>query len=283
MYRVGMDLGSSYTKGVLVDETSQIVDYVALKTGYDFKKASQKIIDRFSLSHTIEYPVYSCGYGREQLDVPYSSKSEITALAEAVSNNYRQSVEVIDIGGQDTKYIKILENGRIDRFKLNRKCAAGTGAFLEEIAFRLSVDPAEFSGLAKQSTEQITLNSYCTVFAVSEIIGLVKHGCSLANIVQGVYQSIIKRCEEMAPLQTTLIITGGIPDKHPMLVELFKELFEDTRSPALSQFMAAYGCVLLSNNKREYPPPTQVKPFSEVQTNDCEACSHSSEFHVEIL
>ncbi|MCK5347399.1 MAG: hypothetical protein KAR20_28510 [Candidatus Heimdallarchaeota archaeon] len=253
MYHIGLDLGTSYTKGVLVNNENQITDYLAVKTGYDFKSASKKIIDHFSQDYEIEFPVYTCGYGREQVIVPFFANSEITALAMAVFNEYQQKIEVIDIGGQDTKYVRISESGSVEKFKLNRKCAAGTGAFLEKIAFRLDVAPEKFDELAKQSTEKIKINSFCTVFAVSEIIGLIKQGISLPNIVMGVYNSIVKRCEEMAPPQNTLVFTGGIPDKHPMIVELFKKIWPDTKSPDFSQFLAAYGCLLLNNEKKELP------------------------------
>jgi len=246
VYRIGLDLGTSYTKGVLVDSERRMVDQLAVKTGYDFKTASNQIIDYFSRQHEIEYPVYSCGYGREQLEVAHIANSEITALARAAFDKYQHALEVIDIGGQDTKYVRISATGQVEKFKLNRKCAAGTGAFIEEIAFRLGIAPEQFDELARQATETIKLNSYCTVFAVSEILGLIKQGTSLPNIVLGIYHSIIRRCEEMAPLQRALVLTGGIPDKHPKIVQLFKELHPGTTSPDRSQFLAAYGCVLLN-------------------------------------
>jgi len=245
VYYVGLDLGSSYTKGVLVDQDNTVCDRLALKTGYDFKSVSQQIIDHFSRGHAIEYPIYTCGYGREQVDIPFTAMSEIIALARAVYDYYPQKTEVIDIGGQDTKYIRISDTGIVEKFKLNRKCAAGTGAFLEEIAFRLNVPPEKFNEFALQSTQATEINSFCTVFAVSEIIGLIKEGAPLPDIVLGIYRSIIKRCEEMAPLQNTLVVTGGIPEYHPMIVSLFKKLWPATENPAHSQFLAAYGCVLL--------------------------------------
>lgn len=243
-----MDLGSSYTKGVLVDQDNNICDRLALKTGYDFKSISQQIIDHFAQKHALEYPVYTCGYGREQVEFPFVAASEIIALARAVYDRYPQKTEVIDIGGQDTKYIRISKTGMVEKFKLNRKCAAGTGAFLEEIAFRLNISPEKFNEFARQSTKATEINSFCTVFAVSEIIGLIKEGVPLPDIVLGIYRSIIKRCEEMAPLQTTLVITGGIPEFHPMIVNLFKKLWPDTKNPEYSQFLAAYGCVLLQRS-----------------------------------
>ncbi len=250
MYKVGIDLGSSYTKGVLVDVNNNILDYHLVKTGFDFKKASRKIIERFSENHKIEYPVYTCGYGREQLDVPTVANSEITALAKAVYHKYKRTCSVLDIGGQDTKFIKVNDSGGVERFKMNRKCAAGTGSFIEEIAFRLDVTATEFNEIAEQATEEIQINSYCTVFAVSEIIGKIKGGTSLPNLVLGIYHSVIDRCFEMSLIEDCLIITGGIPDNHPLIVKLFKEKFNNTESPEKSQFLSAFGCVLLNEDKK---------------------------------
>ncbi len=246
MYRVGLDLGSSYTKGVLVDDGGRIVDHVAVRTGYDFRAASKTVLERFATRYEIRYPVFSCGYGREQLDVPHEANSEIIALAAAVHHVYPERLDIIDIGGQDTKYVRLDETGYVENFKMNRKCAAGTGAFLEEIAFRLGMDPSMFDSMARKATTDIRLNSYCTVFAVSEIIGLIKNGSPMPDIVRGVYHSIAKRCEEMALPRHTLVFSGGVPDRHPMIVEIFSRRWPDIRKPELPQFMAAFGCVLLS-------------------------------------
>ncbi|PIP54674.1 MAG: hypothetical protein COX07_04015 [Bacteroidetes bacterium CG23_combo_of_CG06-09_8_20_14_all_32_9] len=249
MYYLGLDLGSSYTKGILTDENNQIIDYHVFKTGFDFKKAAQKVIARFSKNYKIEFPVFTCGYGRTEIDEPLISNSEIIALSEAVFNIYKKECSVIDIGGQDTKYIKINQYGQVDKFKMNRKCAAGTGSFIEEIAFRLNVSALEFSKLAEQSKQDIKINSYCTVFAVSEIIGMMKKGIIMPDVVNGIYKSVISRCTELAPIEDFLVITGGIPDNHPMMVKLFKKTFPESDCPPKSQFLAAYGCVLLNHSK----------------------------------
>ena len=250
MHYLGIDLGSSYTKGVLVDENNQIVDYHFAKTGFDFNKASKKIIDKFSANHEIQYPVFTCGYGREQLDIPFISNSEIIALSRAVYGKYKRKCSIIDIGGQDTKYIKINDQGQVDKFKMNRKCAAGTGSFIEEIAFRLDISAMEFNDFAKQATEEVKINSFCTVFAISEIIGMIKKGFVLPNIILGIYNSVVERCVEMSPLEDYLIITGGVPDNHPEIIRLFKDRFTNSDSPEKSQFLAAYGCVLLNNQTK---------------------------------
>ena len=150
-YKIGIDLGSSYTKGVLVDENNKVIDFLSVKTGFDFNKAAKKIIDKFSLNRNIQYPILTCGYGRDQLNVPFVSNSEIIALSRAVYDKYKKACSIIDIGGQDTKYIKVNDLGQVDKFKMNRKCAAGTGSFIEEIAFRLDVSALEFNNIAEQA------------------------------------------------------------------------------------------------------------------------------------
>jgi len=246
MYKLGLDLGSSYTKGVIVDQHHKMVNRFCVKTGYSFDNAAQKIISRFSGEYEIESPFYTCGYGREQLAVPFIANSEIIALARGVFEVYQRKCSIIDIGGQDTKYVKINELGQVDKFKMNRKCAAGTGSFLEEIAFRLDISPREFNEFAEQADDEVKINSFCTVFAVSEIIGMIKNGTSMANIIIGIYNSIVTRCIELSPVEDYLVVTGGLPDTHPMIVKLFNKVFPNSGSPEHSQFLAAYGCVLLN-------------------------------------
>lgn len=249
MYRLGIDLGSSYTKGVLVDENNQMVAFHCVKSGYNFNNASMKIIAHFAENYEIGYPVYTCGYGREQIQVPFVSNSELIALSRSVYEIYKRACSIIDIGGQDTKFIQVNALGQVDKFKMNRKCAAGTGSFLEEIAFRLDVTPEEFTALSMEATKEVKINSFCTVFAISEIIGMIKNGATLPNIIIGIYNSIILRSIEMSLVEDHLVITGGLPAMHPKIVSLFKEKYPDSDSPEHSQFLAAYGCVLL-NNKR---------------------------------
>ncbi len=251
MYRLGIDLGSSYTKGALVDENNRMIAFHCVKSGYNFHNAYAKVISHFADHYEIESPVYTCGYGREQIQVPFIPNSELIALSKAVYGIYHRACAIIDIGGQDTKFIQVNALGQVDKFKMNRKCAAGTGSFLEEIAFRLDISPDEFNELAEKATSEIKINSYCTVFAVSEIVGMIKNGISISNIIIGIYNSIINRCIELSTVEDFLVLTGGLPDKHPMIVKLFGEKFINSESPEHSQFLAAYGCVLLNNSKAE--------------------------------
>lgn len=249
MYRLGIDLGSSYTKGVLVDDENRIAGMHCVRSGYSFNNAANKIIEYFSAGHELQYPVYTCGYGREQISASFVSNSELIALSKAVYRIYNKACSIIDIGGQDTKFIQINAQGQVDKFKMNRKCAAGTGSFLEEIAFRLDITPEEFTGFAQEATEEVRINSFCTVFAISEIIGMIKNGATLPNIIIGIYNSIILRSGELSHIGSDLIVTGGLPARHPVIVDLFRKKYPGTESPENSQFLAAYGSVLLNSEK----------------------------------
>ncbi|MDP1623261.1 MAG: acyl-CoA dehydratase activase [Bacteroidales bacterium] len=262
MYRLGLDLGSSYTKGVLVDENNRMTDSYCVRSGYNFNNAATKIINHFNEKYEFGYPVFTCGYGREQIQAPFVSNSELIALSRAVYEIYRSSCSIIDIGGQDTKFIQVNALGQVEKFKMNRKCAAGTGSFLEEIAFRLDVTPEEFTAFAKEATEEVRINSFCTVFAISEIIGMIKNGSTLPNIILGIYNSIILRSFELSLIVDHLVITGGLPAMHPTIVSLFKKSYPDTDSPEHSQFLAAWGCVLL-NNERKSMDPIPPDPFPQ--------------------
>jgi len=130
---------------------------------------------------------------------------------------------------------------------MNRKCAAGTGSFIEELAFKMDIPTSEFTDYANNATEIVKINSYCTVFAVSEIIGMIKKGATMPNIILGIYNSVIARSLELSPVDDFLVLTGGIPDNHPVMLKLFQEKFVNCESPEKSQYYAAWGNVLLSN------------------------------------
>lgn len=248
MYRLGIDLGSSYIKGVLVNSDNNVIDRMAVKTGFDFTRAAGKIITGFTKKYDVQFPVFTCGYGREQVTIPYIPNSEIMAIARAVFEIYAKPCTVVDIGGQDNKFIKINGQGQVDKFKMNRKCAAGTGSFIEEIAFKLGLQPAEFSDLAGQAAKEVKINSYCTVFAVSEIIGLIKKGITLPEVAKGIYNSVIDRAMEISLVEDALIITGGVVEYHPFILDLFRKRHANCESPENSQFLAAWGSVLLNND-----------------------------------
>ena len=159
-------------------------------------------------------------------------------------------ISIIDIGGQDNKVIKLDKNGKRSNFKMNRKCAAGTGAFLEEMSARLDVPLENMDGLASQSTEMVKLGSYCTVFSATEILENIRQGKKLPDIVKGVFFSVIKRIMEMDYFSEKVVMTGGVVAHNPYLVEMTAEMIKrEILVPGLPQLSGALGAALYAMEK----------------------------------
>ena len=134
------------------------------------------------------------------------------------------AVTIIDIGGQDNKIIKLDDRGLRTNFKMNRKCAAGTGAFLEEMAMRLDVSIEEMDTLARRSADMVKLGSFCTVFSATEVLENIRQGKKLPDIVKGVFYSMVKRVLEMDALTENVVMTGGVVAHNPYLVKMTEEI-----------------------------------------------------------
>lgn len=166
----------------------------------------------------------STGYGRKNVLFAQETKSEIACHGKGSYLYFPMAISIIDIGGQDNKIIKLDETGRRTGFKMNRKCAAGTGGFLEEMAFRLDVPLNEMSSLASRSTNMVKLGSFCTVFSATEVLENIRSGKRLEDIVKGVFFSMIQRVLEMDSLTENVVMTGGVVENNPYIVTMTEEL-----------------------------------------------------------
>jgi activator of 2-hydroxyglutaryl-CoA dehydratase len=148
---------------------------------------------------------------------------------------------------------------------MNRKCAAGTGAFLEEIALRLDLPVSRLNGLAEHSTKEVSLGSFCTVFTATEILAKIRAGEHVEDIVKGAFRAVIKRIVEMGMVEGALVMTGGVIAHNPLLATLAEEAFH---TPALippePQFVGAFGAALLALEKAAGSAP----PASEACQGD---------------
>ena len=152
---------------------------------------------------------------------------------------------IIDIGGQDNKIIKLDSSGKRTGFKMNRKCAAGTGAFLEEMAMRLDVSLDEMNRLASQSENMVKLGSFCTVFSATEVLENIRRGEKLPDIVKGVFYSMIKRVLEMDALTEKVVMTGGVVAHNPFMVKMTAEIIDrEILVPEYPQLTGAIGAAL---------------------------------------
>ena len=250
----GVDVGASRTKVAILDTDKNLLGYAVKKSGTDFAATADfclatalKMADikKGSIEQTI-----ATGYGRNNVSFADDTKTEIGCHAKGSFFYFPFSSTIIDIGGQDNKVIKVDQSGRRTNFKMNRKCAAGTGAFLEEMALRLDVALGEMDRLASQSDNMVKLGSFCTVFSATEVLENIRQGKKLPDIVKGVFFSMIKRVLEMDSLTEKVVMTGGVVAHNPFMVKMTEEIIErEILVPDYPQFTGAIGATLYAMEK----------------------------------
>jgi predicted CoA-substrate-specific enzyme activase len=160
-------------------------------------------------------------------------------------------VTIIDIGGQDNKIIKLDGAGKRHSFKMNRKCAAGTGAFLEEMSMRLNIPLEEMNALAMQSENMVEISSFCTVFSATEVLEKIRHGKKVPDILKGLFFSVIKRVLEMDSMTDTVVLTGGVVAHNPIIIGMIREASgKNIRVPEHPQLTGAFGAALYALESR---------------------------------
>jgi (R)-2-hydroxyacyl-CoA dehydratese activating ATPase len=248
---VGVDIGSSRTKVAVLDCDKKLIGRAVMHSGTDFGNTADLCLEtslkmanasRSDIAKTI-----STGYGRKNVTFSDDTRTEIACHAAGCYHYFPEAITVIDIGGQDNKIIKIDSDGRRLNFKMNRKCAAGTGAFLEEMSMRLNIPLEEMNDLASQSTDMVKLGSFCTVFSATEVLENIRHGKKVPDIVKGLFYSVIKRVLEMDSLTENVVMTGGVVAHNSYLVNMTEEITgRKIRMPEYPQFTGAIGAALFA-------------------------------------
>jgi predicted CoA-substrate-specific enzyme activase len=245
----GVDVGSCTTKAVIVNSERQILGSSVLYSGTDFQDASDQAwnecLRQAGAKSADIADVVSTGYGRKSVSFATSSLTEISCHGRGCLHFFPGPITVVDIGGQDNKIIKLDAKGQRVSFKMNRKCAAGTGAFLEEMALRLRLPLEELDKLAREADGEVSLGSYCTVFSATEVLEKIKAGHPVNRIVRGVFTSVMKRVLEMDTLTDTVVLTGGVIEHNPFLAELIQQQTPNpVRIPPHPQITGALGAAL---------------------------------------
>jgi (R)-2-hydroxyacyl-CoA dehydratese activating ATPase len=248
---VGADVGASRTKVALLDAAKTLIGYAVQKSGTDFTATADDCLQQ-SLAMAAAGPgdivnAISTGYGRKNVTYARDTRTEIGCHAGGCYHYFPTAITIIDIGGQDNKVIQMDDQGRRLNFKMNRKCAAGTGAFLEEMALRLDIPLAEMDQLARQSTDLVELGSFCTVFSATEVLEKIRQGKLVSDIVKGLFLSVLKRVLEMDLLTGQVVMTGGVVAYNPYLVTMMAELIRrPVRVPEYPQLTGALGAALFA-------------------------------------
>jgi predicted CoA-substrate-specific enzyme activase len=254
VYFAGIDVGTSYTKVAIIDNNNQLIGSYIDRTGPNLqnsiKNTFDKAINSANISKKNVCHITATGFGRENVNFANSVVTEISSHAKGVYHFFPKKIIVVDIGGQDTKIIKIDANGKIQGFKMNRKCAAGTGSFLEEIAYKLNISIDEMNALASKSDKVTALSSFCTVFASTEIITRIKEGEKIEDMVKSAFESIVKRVIEMDTLVGTIVITGGVVKYNDIVLKILsKQIGKQILTPPNPQLAGAIGAALFAKEE----------------------------------
>jgi predicted CoA-substrate-specific enzyme activase len=250
-YYCGVDIGASSAKLAILDEDRRTVGSAVRRSGVDYAATAEnclaEALAEAEFSRDELAGVVATGYGRDNVPFATGKMTEIACHGKGAHDHFREAITVIDIGAQDCKMIHLDDAGRRTSFKMNRKCAAGTGSFLEEIALRLDLPVQDLNGLAEESTKELALGSFCTVFAATEILAKIRAGEKVEDIVRGAFRSVAKRVLEMDVVTGALVMTGGVVAHNPCLVRIVSELFgRPIRVPPDAQLMGARGAALFA-------------------------------------
>ena len=211
---LGVDIGSLYTKFVVLNTSNEIMYQVVIRTMNRNKLEQINTVNKIFSEFDIDYTC-ATGYGRKYFDKADLVKTEINCASVGLSELYAEKKTIIDIGGEDIKVITSSGEGKVIDFYLNTKCASGTGAYITEIAERAEIDPAEMSKLASKSVFGKKLNSYCTVFAKTEIMKWIFDEVPVEDLAKGIYISVVTRIAAIRMDKTLPVyLIGGVAAHH---------------------------------------------------------------------
>ena len=262
-YFTGIDIGSTAIKISIIDENQELVGHRISGSGSMFYKYAQQTLEELKSELGIEdndivYTV-ATGYGRKLFKEADENISEITANAigaRAAAREYGEIKTIINIGGQDSKAISLDNDGNVNNFAMNDRCAAGTGKFLDACAMNLEIGVDELGEYHFKSTgTPLSINSTCAVFAESEIIGLLGNSHSVEDIVSGVHYSIAKRIVKLVKrvgVKKNIYFDGGPALNKGLVNAIENELSQEIFIPRHPQITTSFGAAIIGYESYMY-------------------------------
>jgi (R)-2-hydroxyacyl-CoA dehydratese activating ATPase len=247
---VGLDAGSRATKLVAVDAAGKVVRRGLVDQSVIPAESAKRLFDETLKGLSVQQCV-ATGYARNVITFANRAVTEITCHAKGCVAEVPDAGAIIEIGGQDSKYIS-LEQGRVHDFAMNDRCAAGTGRFLEVVAIRLGLSLTDLEGVLSKEPHDLaaTISSMCVVFAETEIIGLLASGTPPVVILRGVQQAIAARVVAMMghrkKIAGRMLFTGGVAQIYGMVAAFERALGEKIVIPEYPQYTGAYGAALIA-------------------------------------
>jgi (R)-2-hydroxyacyl-CoA dehydratese activating ATPase len=268
MRTCGIDIGSSTIEVVLCEDTVPVGKHLVASGASPAehgKRALEELLAEHGLLRADVARVIATGFGRNYCTEADRALSEITCHACGVASELPGARTIIEIGGQDSKMIKLESRGRVQDFVMNDRCAAGTGRFIETVARVLAI-PVERTGeIALRADRPCEISSMCAVFAETEIVGLLHQGASAESVLRGVFNAVARRVLGMSGkvgLQNDVIFTGGVAMNIGVLKALEEITGRTIRVPSNPQFTGALGAAILA--AREFAASNRIQTSHEV-------------------
>lgn len=263
-YAAGVDSGSASTDVVIMDRDRKIVSWTVVRTGagaaHGAEKALNTALEKAGIDRSEIGEIVSTGYGRDTIGLGDESVTEITCHAKGAHYLDPEVRTIIDIGGQDSKAIRVDENGAVQSFVMNDKCAAGTGRFLEMMARTMEISMEEMSALGMQWKNEVQISSMCTVFAESEVVSLIAGNTPAPDIIHGLNMSVAAKTAGLVRRvhgTGAYMMTGGVA-KNPGVVDcLSKKIGEPVRVSEYAQICGAIGAALFALEGSKAPEPVR--------------------------
>ena len=270
-YTAGIDVGSTYTKAIILSEDNRIVGKAMLNTGFRLTEVAEEayrnaLSDAGLPAESVKY-VVGTGIGRYQVKISDAQVTDLSAQARGASYFFPKTRTVLDVGGQTMKASKVDERGKVKSFRLNDKCAAGTGAFLEKTARYMGYRIEEIGPLIETSHEAVTISSVCAVFAESEVINHVSQGCTPADIMHGAIVSLVDRSAQLmkrVQMEPEYTLVGGILRFPTMARVVSNRIKSPVNVPPgdMAQFTGAVGAAMLARQRWQKMQAGELLPES---------------------
>jgi len=257
-YAAGVDVGSTQTKAVIIDEDLRIVGRALVSTGSNVTVAAESAYElALKQGNILEEQdgvgfIIGTGYGRYKVTFGDAQTTEISCHGRGAVHMFPGTRTVVDMGGQDTKAIRVSPTGEILDFVMNDKCAAGTGRFLGAAASALDLPLDQLGPTALQSSRPVKITTTCTVFADGEILSLIGKGKRVEDVLLGVHHSVVSRSIGLLSrvgIDKEVTFTGGVANNTGMVSVLNQELGFDVNVSEDSHFMGALGAALFAMDR----------------------------------
>ena len=258
VYTVGIDVGSTYAKALVLSSDFRIAGRAMTHTGFKLSEVARQLFDRSlaeaGLEQTDVSYVVATGFGRHMVDFSDVTVTDLTASARGAAFLFPGTRTVLDVGGQTMKASRLDEAARVKAFRLNDKCAAGTGAFIEKTARYMGYTTEEIGPLLATSKVAVQISGVCAVFAESEVINQLSLGAPPADIMHGAISSLVERSVQLmkrVQMESEYTLIGGILRFSKMVQVVREKLNAAVNVPhgEMVQYTTALGAAILGHQR----------------------------------